>query len=651
MAIRKVACPGCQSTLNYAQELPAALRCPRCQARFKVGLDGAAQLQVDEPELAGNGGRIALLTGVFGGGALFLLLGAGLLVYCLAAGSKPVEDDDPPLGGGPPPKAVTLEPVAFVKTVGKNAKGNGTCPGGRPDPASPMGIAKGAYSQEVLLPANQKEIDAAIAKGVAYLLASLDDKDPPRGKGHAHTTGGLALAGLTLLSCDVPVDNAKLIEVIRRIRAEAPTLTRTYDLAVCVWFLDKLGQTSDRELIRTISLRLIAGQGKAGGWGYSCQVISGDQEKQILAAIAERSTKPLPPPPAGAPGGGDKLPKVGGVPKAVDVSQLAILHWQPGQTLPKYGSSHEDNSLTQFAVLALWIARKYEVPTHLSLAMAEARFRQNQAPEGTWPYVGPHVNKYHCVDSMTCAGLVALAVGRGLDHGDPGSAPRDFGKDPQVEKALGYLGERIGRADLGLPKGELEKLQKESSDLQLVINDKSASNEDKAKALARRLEVNKIVQATLGGDARGKTIHASSWGDYYFLWSLERLAVVYNLRTIGGQDWYKWGSDIILANQTADGSWQDTYKGAVDTCFALLFLKRVNVVTDLTEVLKNLGGVRDPGGKGGEHETGGAEEVGGNKVNPLVAPGAVKVRNGYALPANNHPRPNGRRRRRARAAA
>jgi len=41
----------------------------------------------------------------------------------------------------------------------------------------------------------------------------------------------------------------------------------------------------------------------------------------------------------------------------------------------------------------------------------------------------------------------------------------------------------------------------------------------------------------------------------YFLWSVERVAVLYDLKTIGGKDWYGWGAQILLANQRGAGNW------------------------------------------------------------------------------------------------
>jgi hypothetical protein len=85
-----------------------------------------------------------------------------------------------------------------------------------------------------------------------------------------------------------------------------------------------------------------------------------------------------------------------------------------------------------------------------------------------------------------------------------------------------------------------------------------------------------------------RVVGANAWGDYYYLWSLERVGVIYNIKEINGKDWYDWGSKIIVTNQQADGSWKEAFPGAVDTCFALLFLKRVNVAEDLTTRLKKM---------------------------------------------------------------
>ena len=83
---------------------------------------------------------------------------------------------------------------------------------------------------------------------------------------------------------------------------------------------------------------------------------------------------------------------------------------------------------------------------------------------------------------------------------------------------------------------------------------------------------------------------------YAFLWSLVKMAAAYDLKTVGGVDWYRWGAEIRVLNQARDGSWfggQGLYGRTIDTCFTLLFLGKSNITKDLTSKLK--GSVGDPG--------------------------------------------------------
>jgi len=94
----------------------------------------------------------------------------------------------------------------------------------------------------------------------------------------------------------------------------------------------------------------------------------------------------------------------------------------------------------------------------------------------------------------------------------------------------------------------------------------------------------------VGTSSAGKGVPISK--GYYFLWSLERVGVAYNLNTIAAKDWYAWGSDTLLASQRGDGGWRGEEAPEIDTCFALLFLRRANLASDLSATLK---GITDPG--------------------------------------------------------
>ena len=74
---------------------------------------------------------------------------------------------------------------------------------------------------------------------------------------------------------------------------------------------------------------------------------------------------------------------------------------------------------------------------------------------------------------------------------------------------------------------------------------------------------------------------------YYYLYGLERAGVLADTAWMADRDWYGVGAEYLVREQRADGSWEESAVGAgaqvqdllgrmplLDTCFALLFLKR-----------------------------------------------------------------------------
>src|SRR5205823_6966503 len=107
-------------------------------------------------------------------------------------------------------------------------------------------------------------------------------------------------------------------------------------------------------------------------------------------------------------------------------SQAAVLHkrrhlavMQPTQARPdSFYRGGGDNSNTQFAILALWAARKHDVPLDKTLALVSKRFRAAQNPDGRWMYdsnreVSRNVPGKGPLPTMACAGLLGGAVGFG----------------------------------------------------------------------------------------------------------------------------------------------------------------------------------------------------------------------------------------------
>ena len=211
--------------------------------------------------------------------------------------------------------------------------------------------------------------------------------------------------------------------------------------------------------------------------------------------------------------------------------------WAKGQQI-------EDNSNTQFAILGLWAARKYDVPMSLTLVRLDQRFRSSQLTDGGWGYYMPTYNVdpksarlQMATPAMTCVGLMGLGVAHGAFQEaalaqKKNPAPPEYLYDPAVQKGLAAL--------------------------------------------------SKVVDPRI--------TFAGTKVNLYYFWSLERVMVMYQLPTLGGADWHVWGTDILLGRQTSRGSWYEGgYFGSsepIDTAMAMLFLSRANLNRDLSESLR-----------------------------------------------------------------
>jgi hypothetical protein len=71
------------------------------------------------------------------------------------------------------------------------------------------------------------------------------------------------------------------------VRGQVPQLNGTYELAPGLQLLDRLGDPNDKKHIQTLALRLIAGQGVTGGWGYTCPVPGPLDQADLLRGLQE----------------------------------------------------------------------------------------------------------------------------------------------------------------------------------------------------------------------------------------------------------------------------------------------------------------------------------------------------------------------------
>jgi hypothetical protein len=79
---------------------------------------------------------------------------------------------------------------------------------------------------------------------------------------------------------------------------------------------------------------------------------------------------------------------------------------------------------------------------------------------------------------------------------------------------------------------------------------------------------------------RGCPPAAGFWSVFhlYYLYSLERVGVLYGIKEIAGHDWYLEGAVLLVRDQKSDGGWLSYDEiPVVDTAFALLFLKKATL--------------------------------------------------------------------------
>lgn len=213
---------------------------------------------------------------------------------------------------------------------------------------------------------------------------------------------------------------------------------------------------------------------------------------------------------------------------------------------PRPKEGYGDNSCTQFAVLGLWVASRVGVDIEKTLKKVTGRFEKHQTDDGGWSYaLDPKGGKPASSPSMTGAGLFCLAVARAWEL-------REAQKEAQKGgKSAAAAGETPPRKTL--------------------LDDAVF-----AKGLTRTGQFASGI-----GPGAGR----------YFLWSVERVGVLLGLEKVGATDWFQIGSAALLKDQKEDGSWPtawaDTDKdGLSDTCFAILFLRKANLGSDISRLLE-----------------------------------------------------------------
>jgi hypothetical protein len=424
-----------------------------------------------------------------------------------------------------------------------------------------------------MTPEEQAAINKAIDKGVQFLRKTQNrwgtwGKEPSPAKLHVHSVSYTALAGLTLLECGVPAKDPAVQAAAQVVREHLLKSDRTYELSLCILFLDRLGDKRDVPAIQGLAMRLIAGQTTSGGWSYQCPILT-PSDQTVLWGLLKQLSAPKPPPGAKAPPAPRIPPNFTKYPALQDLNKL-IIGDDPADNVD---GVRTDNSNSQFAILALWVAQRHGVPVERTLNLVVQRYLTSQEKNGRWGYHYKRGGGVGGSPAMTCVGLLGLAIGfaLGINPPDDGAAEPEPPPPPPMEMVASRRVTRLGCIKFS------DVVDPEPPKVQAAVQKHPKQN---------RMVRGFTALSGMIGRPSGR-MENLPMQNLYFLWSVERVGELYGVRMIGDKDWYRWGAEILVANQNPHGGWEKggDYHGAdvhVNTCLALLFLKRANLVSDLT---------------------------------------------------------------------
>jgi len=238
----------------------------------------------------------------------------------------------------------------------------------------------------------------------------------------------------------------------------------------------------------------------------------------------------------------------------------------PGRGAAHYGS--EDLSNTQYVLLALWAGTRcgYEVEKDTLVRIAK-RLLAVQERDGR--------RASRVLDPLPGAeGGAGTRDGVTLP-GDARDRERGFGYTPG-EPPTGSM-TTAGMSSVAIVKAMLVEQHEVEPEMRQQLDQGLWDS---------------IAWLAYHFDVRGNPPGRSPVWHYYYLYGLERACVIVGKVYLGDHDWYREGAKLLVEAQKEDGAWRppsavgdmggmpgpvyDT--SMLDTCFALLFLKRATIL-------------------------------------------------------------------------
>ena len=404
------------------------------------------------------------------------------------------------------------------------------------------------------------EIEAARLKGMDYIKSEQYDDGSWEFEGH--DVGITSLCAMALIENGMPVSDPIIDKAHRFVQTEMESVKGTYDIALAILFLSRVGDRDNRSKIRDLAARLIAGQNEEGGWGYTCPLVS--------AGILSNP-----------------------------------------ETKGKLQAGVGDNSCTQFAVLGLWVSSRWGVDISDTMSLVGNRFIETQRDDGGWPYRCEEWTKL-----VAEASSEIRKPGDDTETGGPEGDPKKKkkkDKDKPAPAGAAVPGAPLPGAPLpGAPAdaGAADTKYEPSSPSMtfaglfcLTVARATVIREEQSKA---RVTPKPGAAPTAAASGAGETLMSdpsfadglkragefaasvSGGGNRYFMWSVERMGVVLGMEKFGETEWFTKGSAGLIATQEMDGSWKNPSEAQgslADTSFAILFLRKANLGSDISRLL------------------------------------------------------------------
>lgn len=249
-----------------------------------------------------------------------------------------------------------------------------------------------------------------------------------------------------------------------------------------------------------------------------------------------------------------------------------------------------DTSVVQYALLGLWAARRAGAKVTPTVWQNSIQWHiANQEKDGGFAYVPGSRQGYG--EGSSVLNMTINAIGStyiALSQLSNGKLPEL--KNPKIARDAAEQSDQDKKKFGILEQVDLEK----TADQRVVDEVRAAIPQDTAQLISRAYDwtVPRFVDENKDTGFRA-----------YYYYSLERMAALADVRTIGEEDWFNVCADFLISQQKGSGSWNLSTYGAderIDTAFVVLFLTRSTAkILKRTIPVDPIGGGLLSGGRGG----------------------------------------------------